>query len=174
MRSFDQLLSLARQAQAERRLSEARSYLAEAGTLPRSREQALQLIESLKDVGRVERDAGNLDASQASYEDAAAICQSECHTLLFAHTLRHVGDVLAQRGDFAGAREKCWAALQVYRESRDGQALDVANAIRSFALLEEQFDDAAAIPLWQEAKSLYASAGVLAGVEECNSHLGGA
>lgn len=174
MRSFDQLLSLARQAQVERRLSDARSYLAEAVTLPRDHEQALQLIESLKGVARAERDAGNLDGAQASYEEVAAICQSERHDLLFAHTLRHVGDILAQKGDFIGAREKCWAALQIYRESQEGRSLDVANAIRSCALLEERFDTAAAIPLWQEAKSLYASIGVLEGVEECNLHLDGA
>jgi tetratricopeptide (TPR) repeat protein len=171
MRSVDQLLSRARQAQAELRLSDARNYLAEAITLPRNHEQALQLIELLKGVGRVERDAGNLEVAQASYQQAAAICESECDALLFAHTLRNVGDILAQRGDVVGAREKCWSALQIYRVSQDAPALDVANAIRSCALLEEQVDHAAAIPLWQEAKGLYASAGVLAGVEECNRHL---
>jgi tetratricopeptide (TPR) repeat protein len=173
MRTVDQLLSLGQQARADGRLEDARRLFAQAAALSRDQGQTLALVDSLKGVGRIERDNGNFDLALASYEEAAAICRSEGQALLYAHTLRHVGDILAEQGNVVAAHEKCQDALQIYREHGGGQPLDVANAIRSCALLAEQFDGGeAAKPLWEEAKSLYASVQVWAGIEECDAHLG--
>jgi tetratricopeptide (TPR) repeat protein len=172
MGTTDHLLSLGQQARADGRLDDARKFFAEAAALSRDHGQTLALVDSLKGVGRIERDSGNFDLALASYEEAAAICRSEGQALRLAHTLRHVGDILAQQGNVVAAHERCQDALQIYREHGGGQPLDVANAIRSVALVTEQFNDSeTARPLWEEAKGLYASVHVWAGVEECDAHL---
>ena len=134
----------------------------------------MRTVHQLLSLARRARADLRLADALAGYEEAAAICRREGDALLLAHALRHVGDVLAQLGKVVEARAKCQAALQIYRENPQSQALDVANAIRSCALLEEQLEGPAiARPLWLEARGLYASANVQPGVEECNFHLSG-
>jgi hypothetical protein len=54
----------------------------------------------------------------------------------------------------------------------DAATLDLANAIRPLAILKETTGDAAAARrLWEEARDLYAAAGIAAGVTECTARL---
>lgn len=110
-------------------------------------------------------------AALAHYEEAAEILRDLDEPLLLAHTLRHLGDVYMEAGhlgnnapQFAG----CYftEALAIYRTRPEANPLDLADAIRSLALLR---NDAA---LWTEARDLYALAGISANVQECNSRLG--
>jgi hypothetical protein len=48
----------------------------------------------------------------------------------------------------------------------------VANALRGYALvLDDLHDPAAAVACWAEARGLYVSAGVQAGVDEAEKHI---
>ena len=67
-----------------------------------------------------------------------------------------------------------WEALALYRSNDRTDPLDLANALRPLAILEEaagHTDSAAA--LWREARDLYARANVAEGAAECAARLDG-
>jgi hypothetical protein len=85
--------------------------------------------------------------------------------LALAHTIRHVADIHRVQGNPQLA-EPCYdEALGLYRANAATPPLDLANAIRGLALLK---NDKA---LWAEARDLYASLDVQAGVDECSRWL---
>ena len=105
------------------------------------------------------------------------MCQGAA-PLQLAHKLRHLGDLLRERGDLERATPLLEEALALYRaetpleEAHPAHALDVANAVRRVALLrEESQEPAAAVELWAEARELYARLELAAGVEEAEQHL---
>lgn len=129
-------------------------------------------IRALKALGRSERSAGELEAARSLYEEAASLCRREGHRVLLAHTLCRLGDVHREARRLARA-DRCYdEALSIYREETRRRPFDVAEALRSAALLREAQDaDDEAADFWEEARSLYADAGIREGVEECCRHL---
>jgi tetratricopeptide (TPR) repeat protein len=92
--------------------------------------------------------------------------------LALAHTVRHLGDVYHHEQELALA-EPCYRqALDLYRAHPEAAPLDVANAVRSMAVLK---GDAGATDearqLWEEAKQLYTATGIEAGVAESSRRL---
>src|SRR5947207_9468868 len=75
--------------------------------------------------------------------------------LRLAHAVRHLGDAYyyARRSELA---EPCYLeALSIYRRHEHTPPLDLANAIRSFAVLKDEVGaDEEAKRLWQEAHNL--------------------
>ena len=62
--------------------------------------------------------------------------------------------------------------MDIYRREAKANPLDVANALRPFAILREKmgdFDGARAF--WREARELYESLGIAAGVAEASQAL---
>jgi tetratricopeptide (TPR) repeat protein len=119
----------------------------------------------VRDRAEAERRQGNLAAAQQHYEEAVAL-----YRLALAHTIRHLGDVHRKRGNWEAA-EPCYReALEIYRANRDhASPLDVANAIRPYALLQEHNGNRAqGRAMWEEAQALYESQGIDAGVEEAS------
>ena len=111
------------------------------------------------------------DARILKYRIAVAACRKG-DPLRLAHTVRHLGDAYRQaRQDHLA--EPCYVeALETYRQHPNEQPLDLANALRGFALLKEnQGSIEAAQPLWTEAHDLYASTNVSAGVAESAARL---
>ena len=96
------------------------------------------------------------------YEEAVGIFREVDEPLVLAHTIRHLGDVYLEQGrpDLA---EPCFhEALGLYRSSEDDSSLDLANAVRSLAVLRwEQ-----AKTLWEEVRHLYTSLNIEAGIQE--------
>jgi tetratricopeptide (TPR) repeat protein len=92
--------------------------------------------------------------------------------LKYAHRLRHLGDAYwtAARTDRA---ERCFVeALSIYRGRPDARPLDVANALRGFALVRHGLGDASeAQRLWEEAHDLYTTLNVQTGVAESAARL---
>ena len=62
--------------------------------------------------------------------------------------------------------------MALYRASQDAPPLDLANAIRSLAVLTGQSGQTdRALPLWTEARNIYEEAGVQGGVNECSARI---
>ena len=92
--------------------------------------------------------------------------------LRLAHTVRHLGDAYYYAGR-ASQAEPCYVeALSIYRRHEQRRPLDLANAIRSFAVLKDEVGAAEeAQHLWQEAHDLYVAVNVQAGVAESVARL---
>ena len=121
------------------------------------------MIRSAEDA----RGGHRLQDARRLYEDAVAILRERDEPFALAHAVRHLGDVHFESGQ-ADLAAPCYdEALALYRGRTGAPALDVANAIRSLAVLKERAGDwSGAILLWREAHELYVSTGVTAGVVE--------
>jgi tetratricopeptide (TPR) repeat protein len=92
--------------------------------------------------------------------------------LKYAHRLRHLGDAYWSAGQTERAERHFVEALSIYRGRPDARPLDVANALRGFALAKHGLGEAAeAQRLWEEAHDLYATLNVQSGVAESAARL---
>jgi tetratricopeptide (TPR) repeat protein len=83
-----------------------------------------------------------------------------------------VGDILRNQGQLELAVPHYQEALAIYRSHPQTPPLDLANAIRGYALLKAGIGDITeAKQLWQEAGRLYAKVGVQAGVTESEAQI---
>ena len=122
--------------------------------------------------GRQARNEGNFPAAREHYAEAARIYREQDDVLAYAHTIRHIADIYRQERNSVAAKPLYEEALELYRSNLDTKLLDLANAVRPYALLNEQqgnFD--LARKLWQEARHLYGSIRLDVGVSECDAHL---
>lgn len=106
------------------------------------------------------------------YTLAVAFARVRSEPLVLAHRVRHLGDAYRQlrRAEWA---ESCYTeALSIYRQHQATKPLDLANALRGFALLQESVGARQeARRLWQEAHDLYVKLGVAPGVSESAARL---
>ncbi|PYV81016.1 MAG: hypothetical protein DMG93_16895 [Acidobacteria bacterium] len=168
----DTLISSAYQARKEKRLQDAKQLFAEAVELSRGSGDRAALARALTGLGQTERDLKNNDQAVQHYRETAEIYRSLPDPLSFAHTIRHVGDILRNQNSIERARPCYEEALTIYRTHSETPTLDLANAIRGFALLIENAGETEhAISLWREARSLYEVVNVQAGVQESDDHI---
>ena len=153
-------------ARRDGRLSEALRYMNEAAAIC-GPDQDVNRAYVLRELGELARHSHDLNAAQAHYEQAVVLLRISDDRLKLAHTIRHLGDVHAERRHWPEA-ERCFAeALDIYRSHPSPGALDLANAVRAYALKTETGRREGARALWVEAGELYESEGITAGVEEC-------
>jgi tetratricopeptide (TPR) repeat protein len=166
-----ELLEAAQLARREHRPADAHRDLVEAVRLCRQSGERRDLIRALKALGQFERDMGRGDAARSLYEEAVTISREDGDPLMLAHTIRHLGDIHRDSKRLADA-ELCYLeALALYR-AHEPDPLDLANAIRQFAILKEATGKAEeARPLWQETRELYMAVNVQVGAAECSAHL---
>ena len=89
------------------------------------------------------------------------------------HTIRHAADILREQSKRDESALLYAEALEIYRNHEETPSLDLANAIRGYALLkEDQKDREQAICLWHEAGKLYELTGIEAGVAESRKRIG--
>jgi tetratricopeptide (TPR) repeat protein len=101
------------------------------------------------------------------YEEAVGLFREVGEPLTLAHIIRHLGDVYHEQGR-PNLAEPCYhEALELYRNHEKGSSLDLANAIRSLAVL--RWEQARA--LWEEARDLYATLRIEAGIKEGTDRL---
>jgi tetratricopeptide (TPR) repeat protein len=101
------------------------------------------------------------------YEEAVVLFREVNEPLVLAHTIRHLGDVYLEQGrpDLA---EPCYQeALGLYRTHEAGSSLDLANALRSLAVLRWEQTRA----LWEEVLDLYTSLSIEAGIKESTARV---
>jgi tetratricopeptide (TPR) repeat protein len=126
----------------------------------------------LRELGEISRRNGDLVSAQACYEEASNLLRGSQDRLKFAHTVRHLGDIYTERQDWSQAEPCFIEALRIYRNHPSPPTLDLANAIRAYAVLKSsQGTHEKARELWAEAGQLYEAAGIPAGVEECKRRL---
>jgi tetratricopeptide (TPR) repeat protein len=111
-------------------------------------------------------------ANVLKYKLAVASARKVDDPLRLAHTVRHLGDAYYYAKRFSLA-EPCYVeALSIYRQREDRRRLDLANAIRSFAVLKDEIGaPEEAMQFWREAHDLYTSLGIPAGVAESAARL---
>ncbi len=95
-----------------------------------------ELALALRDLGELERRLPDAEAAREHYEEAVAISVRSASRLRLAHTVRHLGDVHHDAGRAAQAEPCYHEALVLYRGHSQLPALDLANAIRSLAVLK--------------------------------------
>lgn len=159
-------------ARREGRLDEAKALLAEAIDQARRESDAHRLAQALGRLAHVERDLLHNDAAEACLVEATTLARTTSDVLLFAHVLRHHGDLYLATDRAAAAEPLYREAVSLYRGASEARGLSVANAVRSLALQREAVgDNAEARQLWTEARELYGAAGIAAGVDECDDHV---
>ena len=166
------LRTRALEARREHRLNDALQDLIEAVALSRKAGDDLDLANALTALGQIERDLHHNDAALKNYEEAVAIYREKGDVLKLAHTIRHVGDI-HRHEQRASQAEPCYReALDLYRREDSTQPLDLANAIRGFAILKHDAGETEeARTLWEEARELYDSVNVKEGVAESSRRL---
>lgn len=166
--SIGELLAEGYQARRENRLADARGLFASAMAASReSGASPTMLAKALEGAGRIDRDLGDSEAALERYRQAVEIYRAHGAPLELAHCVRHVGDILRNLKRTEESAPCYQESMAIYRREVDAPMLDVANAARGFALLEEQRGRAAeATALWQQAVELYKQTGIDAGVAE--------
>jgi len=165
--ALEELIASGYKARKERRTEQAKEIFSEAVRLSRNAADPLLLASALTGLGQIERDRDNNNAALQHYREAVGILKGEPNQLRFAHTTRHLADILREDGSAAEAAVCYEEALKVYREHSETPILDLANTLRGFALLKGGIgQNERASFLWQEARSLYEAVNVQAGVEE--------
>jgi tetratricopeptide (TPR) repeat protein len=116
--------------------------------------------------------------ARAHYGHAAEMYREQGDVLAYAHTIRHVADIwmqegkTRQEGNAVDAKPLYEEALEIYRSNLDTKLLDLANTVRPCALVQEALGNTDfAMALWEEARNLYGSLRIEAGVEECGARL---
>ena len=131
-----------------------------------NRGQRLVLAQELRQRGESARRRDPATARKC-YEEAVELFRGMRDPLLLAHVVRHLGDVYLEQ-DCPGLAEPCYhEARDLYRSQGDNSSLDLANAIRSLAMLRWQQSKA----LWREAQALYINLDVESGINECKARI---
>jgi len=165
--SIDHLFTEATRARLEQRFGDAKRDLTEAVNTCRKSKDQRRLARALAALGQIERDLHNEEVALHLYEESVEIYRALNDALKLAHKLRHVADILREMGRLPPAAAAYVEALRIYHDHADTQLLDLANAVRGFALLKEALgENAEAQALWEEAGILYAEVSVEAGVAE--------
>ena len=168
----NETMAMAAEAKKAGQLATARDLVTAAVALLRQESARVPLAYALRELGELERGLPGTDGGVAAYREAVAILRAEDGGPKLAHTIRHLGDIYRHAGERTDA-ENCYReALDLYRAHPEVPPLELANALRSAALLKEnagQFDEA--IDLWEEARGLYVTAGIPVAVEETDRRL---
>jgi tetratricopeptide (TPR) repeat protein len=128
--------------------------------------------ESIVDRARQDRMEGQLRAALEGYERAAGLARSANDVGQLAYAQRHVGDLQREPGQHRLAESRAAEAVALYRQHGGGASLDLAKALRVWALAQESLVELPeADRSWREARQLYDAVGILAGVHECDEHI---
>ncbi len=166
------LLDKASVARRENRFDDAKRAASSAIERSRHDSNKEHYAAAIKSLGQIERDSGNVQSAISLYKQAADIYRKHKNELQIAHTLRHLGDLHFDLEQLKIASSYYEEALSIYRNSVQTGELDLANMIRSVAILKDKEGNIPeAILLWKEAKSLYEDRCIKPGIEECNQRL---
>jgi tetratricopeptide (TPR) repeat protein len=163
----EKLRLLARDARSGNRPQDARQHLIESVALSRAAGDPIDLAGALTALGQIERDLSRNDVAVQHYGEAMELYRSTADIQRLAHTIRHLADIYRHERQSDKAEHCYREALDLYRADAKTPPLDLANAIRGFAILRQDAGHREeAKELWKEARELYAAVNVEAGVTE--------
>jgi tetratricopeptide (TPR) repeat protein len=163
----ESLLEEGREAKRPHRPKEAQSLFTKALDESRTSDDRALRATLYAELAYVERTLGELEHAKTHYLLAAGTYRELEQPLQSAHKARHTADILREQGKRDESGRLYAEVLEIYRANADAIRLDVANAIRGFALLKTQMGaDRDAIALWEEAREMYRSENIEAGIEE--------
>jgi tetratricopeptide (TPR) repeat protein len=172
-RTPESLLEQGRKAKSERRPEDARSAFQEALTECHGNEEGPLVAPLYEELAYVERNLRDLESAERHYRKASDLYRRLDNLLKTAHTMRHAADILREQNKWDESALLYAETLEIYRNHQETPPLDLANAIRGFALpKEDQEDPEQAVRLWQEAGKLYEMTGIEAGVAESRRRIG--
>jgi tetratricopeptide (TPR) repeat protein len=146
--------------------------LASAAALLRSRDQPVAYAQALHLQAHIAWDLERMKLAERLWTEAVAVLRETDDVLQLAHKVRHLGDLQLERDRVQEAADHYTEALALYRLHPVPPELDVANAVRRMAVLEERVGEAvAARDLWRDARDRYAGLGLTEGVAEAEQHL---
>ena len=131
------LLQQGHSARSKGRPDDALRAFEDAITLAKKSGAKEELVHALKGHGQIERDLGRTAAAKARYQQATDECRTFADALLLAHTIRHLADIHSDQNEFALAEPLYREVLTLYRSNLGTSVLDLANAVRPFAILLE-------------------------------------
>ena len=171
-RTAKSLLDEARTAKREHRLEDARRLFQEGLSESRTSQDRAMCATLYEELAYVERNLGDLETSQRHYCEASEIYRRLGNPLKTAHAVRHAADILREQKKPDLAAPLYAESLENYHKHKDTPPLDLANAIRGFALLKEQTGDRkGALSLWREARHLYELTGIETGKSESEARI---
>jgi len=159
-------------ARRDREPDEARDCFSQALRLCSASDDKLHSAQAHAGLGQIERDRNNIGAALKHYQIAVELLRKQEEPLVLAHTIRHVADILLGEGNLEPAQRQYEEALAIYCAHETTPPLDLANALRGYALLmEESRKTEEATMLWRQAHALYDQLEIEAGVTESQAHL---
>jgi len=163
-----------RKARMTGQLQHALAEYVQAVAMAKDKNLTTELIVALEGVGQIERDSGRLETACARYLEAIEVCRDANDPLRLAHALRHVADIDLERGENEAAARSASEAVEIYRQHPEVSSLELANALRVWALAQEtEGNSVGAASVWLEARRLYEAEGIDEGVRECEAQLRG-
>jgi tetratricopeptide (TPR) repeat protein len=160
-------LTQAAQARRENLPADALALYEQARVEAQAASHTLQLARALSGLGQIHRDLGDNVTALDHYIEALKLLRPADEPIRRADTLRHAGDIASELGHHAQARTHITEALDIYRNHKEVAPLELANTLRVLALNEERHLRI----IWHEAGTLYATAGITAGLNESKAHI---
>jgi tetratricopeptide (TPR) repeat protein len=172
-RTTESLLEQGRNAKSAHLPEDARNAFLEGLAACHGDEDGPLAATLYEELAYVERNLRELEPAVRHYRKASQLYGRLDNPLKTAHTLRHAADILREQNKRDESALLYAEALEIYRNHEETPQLDLANAIRGYALLkEDQEDREQAICLWHEAGKLYDLTGIEAGVAESRKRIG--
>lgn len=144
-------------------------------------DQAIQLApdDDYANRGRAFHILAQFEADQDEYKTALNYYQQ---SLAFyektpfkdkvAHSLRHVADTFYSLNEIEEARSRYENVLEIYSAQEETNDVDMANALRGYALvLEKQDEKAAAVKEWSTILTIYEKYNLKSGITEAKSKI---
>lgn len=107
------------------------------------------------------------------YAERARRCAAAGDLQGEAHAIRHLADIARRAGERNRAERHYRRALSIYRDDPETAPMNLANALRGFALLQSRSGGPTpeALAAWREARRIYHQHNVASGVSECDEWL---
>ena len=159
-------------ARAESKYAEAHRDMIKTIAIFRQAGTHGDLVAALGRLGHIEMDLDRWDEERSIYEKGISICRDAGDPFGMAHKIRHLGMVHRHAGREDEARACFQEALSPYRSHKEPPSLDYANATLPVARLKEELGQVdQAKQLLIEARKLYLTENVQAGVDDCSNRL---
>lgn len=130
------------------------------------------LAYALNKLAHVRGDMEGHEAAIGLLREAAEAGRRAKSGLLEGEALRHWADHLRHENKLNDAESIYWQAMEALASDPKTSTLSFGNAYRPIAILYAELGDTSkAIRYWEEARKLYAEAGIAAGTEECDANL---